>query len=150
MLAFVLVDTFDLNIEKGFGVHVHTGPQLQERGEVAFRSELYLAPALLEVLVVRHGLQLSKFVKVEQPPVSNLLGDEAGERAIAESYKAPGCHAIGNVAKLLRPQLGEIVHHRLLEQIRMQPGDTVDAMAAHSREMGHAHESLAGFTDERH
>ena len=32
----------------------------------------------------------------------------------------------------------------------MQAGDSVDAMAADRREMGHAHEPLAGFIDERH
>src|SRR5262249_39569505 len=136
--------------EERFGAHVHTGSQCYQCRKVSLVRELHVTPVVLKRLVIRQWLQTSQLVEVEQPSVANGVGDKAGERAIADCYEAAGGHAVGHVTELLRPQLSEFVHHRLLEEIGVQPGDTVDAMAADRGEVGHAYESLAGFIDERH
>src|SRR5262249_35770995 len=81
VLALVFVDALDLNVEKRFGVHVHAGSQSQISSEIAFRLELYFAPSLLKCLIVRERLQFPKLGKIEQPLLSNGLGDEGGERS---------------------------------------------------------------------
>src|SRR5215469_15194019 len=150
VLALVFVDALDLDIEERFGVHVYTSSQFEERSEVSFVRELDCTPLPLKCFVVRQRLQSAKLIKVEQPSISNGLGDEAGQSTIADRYEATGSHAVRDVAKLPGPQLSEIVHHGLLEEFGMHAGDTVDAMAAYRREVGHAHETLTRFIDERH
>src|SRR5215469_218999 len=144
------MDTLDQDIEERFGVDVYAGSRFQQRSEFPFSRQLYFAPPLLKCIVVHQRLQLSKLVEVEQPSVSNRLGDEAGQPAITDCDEASRGHAIGHIAELIGPQLGEIVHHRLLKQIRMHLRDTVDAMAANSSQVGHTHETLSGFINERH
>src|SRR5215472_6551328 len=150
VLALVFVDALDLDIEERFGVHVYTGSQFQEGSEVSFVRELDCTPLLLKWFVVRQRLQAAKLIEIKQPSISNGLGDEAGEPTITDRYEATGRHAVRDVAELPGPQLSKIAHHRLLEEFRMHPGDTVDAMAAYGREVGHAHETLTGFIDDRH
>src|SRR6516164_2515200 len=150
VLPLVFVDPFDQNVEERFVVHVNTGSQFDQCRQVSLVRELYVTPLLLKRLVIRQWLQTSQLVEVEQPPFANGPGDKTGERTIADCYEASGGHAVGHVTELPGPQLSELVHHRLREEIGMQPSDTVDAMAADRREVGHAHEALAGFIDERH
>ena len=54
-------------------------------------------------------------------------GDERAPAAGNGDFQA-AVSAVGNIAKLLGPQLSEIVHHCLLEQIGMYPRDAVDAI----------------------
>ena len=74
-----------------------------------------------------------------QPAVADARGDELREAGIAHGDKAARRDAVGDVAKFLRPQLGEIAQHGLLQQLGVELRDAVDRVAADAREMGHAH-----------
>ena len=74
---------------------------------------------------------------------------ELREAGIAQSDEAPRRDAVGHVAELLRPQLGEIAQHRLLQQLGVELRDAVDRVAADAREIRHAHVARPAFIDER-
>ena len=101
-----------------------------ERGEAALVGELHVAPLLLKLRVVGERLQLAQLVEVSQPAVADALGDELREAGIAERDEAARRDAVGDVAELLRPQLGEIAQHGLLQQFGVELRDAVDGVAA--------------------
>ena len=78
------------------------------------------------------------------------LGDELGERRVADGHEPARGDAVGDVAELLRPELGEVAHDRLLEQVGVEPRHAVDVVAADGGEIGHAHVALAALVNERH
>ena len=100
--------------------------------------------------VVRQRLQLAELVEVAQPALADFVGDELGEGRIADRDEPARGDAVGDVAELLRPELGEVAHHRLLEQLGVEPRDAVDAVAADGGEIGHAHIPRAALVNERH
>ncbi len=72
----------------------------------------------------------------------------SAEPRIAQGDEAPRSNAVGDVAKLLRPELGEIAKHGLLEQLGVQRGDTVDRVAADDGEIRHPDGARAAFIDQ--
>ena len=150
VLPLVFVQALDLDVEERLGVHLHAGALLDEGGEAALGRELHRAPLLLELRVVRQRLQFAELVEVAQPAVADAVGDELGEGRIADGHEPARGDAVGDVAELLRPELGEVAHHRLLEQLGVQPRDAVDAVAADGGEIGHAHIPRAALVNERH
>ncbi len=73
----------------------------------------------------------------------------AARRGFDERHPAPRRHAVRLVRELLGPQLGEVMQHVLLQQLRVQVRHAVDRVAADAREIGHAHVALAVLVDER-
>ena len=108
-----------------------------------------LAPLGAEIRVVDQRLELAQLVQIADPALADALRDAVCEARIGQHHPAPRRHAVGLVAELLRPQLGEVVEHVALEQLGVQRRHAVDGMTADAREVRHAHVALAGFVDER-
>jgi hypothetical protein len=84
-----------------------------------------------------------------QPTVADGVRDQLRESGIAKRDEAARGDAIGHVTEFLRPELGEIPHYGLLEQLGVKLRDAVDHVAANSREIRHAHVPRPAFIDER-
>ena len=92
---------------------------------------------------------LSRDRSVTQPSPTRLV-EQPREPRVAQHHEAARRDAVGHVVEPLRPQLGEVVQHGLLQQRRVQRGDAVDGVAADGREVRHAHVLVAGLVDQRH
>ena len=101
-----------------------------ERGEAALVREFHLAPLLLKLGIVGERFELAQSVEILQPAVADARGDQLRQSRIAQGDKTPRRHAIGDIAKFLRPKLREIAQHRLLEQLGVKLRDAVDGVAA--------------------
>ena len=117
MLPLVFVDALHLHVEERLRRDDDAGAFGDERGEPSLVGELHLAPLLLELCVVGERFELAEPVEVAQPAVADALSDKLREAGIADSDEATRRNPIGDVAEFLRPQLGEIAKHRLLEQL---------------------------------
>ena len=132
------------------GIDRDAGALLDERRQGALGGEFHGAPLLLEGRVVRQRLQLAELIEVAQPAVADALGDELGERRIADGHEPARGDAVGDIEELLRPQLGEVVHDGLDQEVRMELRHAVDMMTAHRGKIGHAHVTFAAFVNQRH
>ena len=84
-----------------------------------------------------------------QPTVADGVRDQLRESGIAKRDEASRGDAIGHVTEFLRPELGEIPHDGLLEQLGVKLRDAVDRVAGDSGEIRHAHVPRPAFIDER-
>ena len=83
--------------------------------------------------------QTTQPIEIFEPAVTDFLCDQFCQSGIGQRNKTAWGHAVGHIAKFFRPQLREILHHRLLEQFGMELRHTIHAMAANSGEMRHPH-----------
>ena len=148
MLALVLVDPLHLDVEEAVGVAHHPGPGLHHRREVRLVGALDLAPLGAERGVLRQRLQAPQLVEVLRPAVPDRPRDEGGEARVREGEEAPRRHPVRHVHELLRPQLVEVAEHVRLQELRVEGGHPVDAVAPHAREVGHPHGAAAGLVDQ--
>ena len=121
VLPLVFVDALHLHVEERLGRDGDAGALGDERGETALVRELHVAPLLLELRVVGERLELrgAGSRSCSQPsPMRAVI--ELREAGIAHGDEAPRRDAVGHVAEFLRPQLGEIAQHGLLQQLGVQ------------------------------
>ena len=148
MLALVLMDAFDLHVEHRLRIHRNPRALPHERLEFGFVRLLHLPPLFAEACILCQRLEPCELLEVGYPLLANRIADECGEPRVAQCHPASWCHAVGLVAELLRPQRIKILQHILLEQLGMQLCNSVDRMAAHAGEIGHAHIALPAFVDD--
>ena len=150
MLPLVLMDAFCLNIEERVGFDFDAGALFDQRGKTAFGGEFYFPPELMELGIIGKSFELAELVKVTQPAVTDATADKRRQLRITDRDEPPRRNAIGNIAELLRPHLGKILHHQLPEHLRVHPCHAVDVVTAHCGKMGHTHISFTAFIDKRH
>ena len=138
VLALVFVQALGLDVEQRIRVDHDAGALRDERREVALGGKFHLPPLLLELRIVRQRFESAELPEVAQPALAEVPADEPGKRRIAHRDEAARGDAVGDVAEFFRPQPGEIAHHRLLEQFRVEACDPIDVMTADGGEMGHA------------
>ena len=113
MLPLVLMDAFCLNIEERVGFDFDAGTLFDQRGKTAFGGEFYFTPELMELGIIRKSFELAELVKVTQPAIADSTADKRRQLRITDRDEPPRRNAIGNIAELLRPHLGKILHHQL-------------------------------------
>ena len=138
MLAFVLVQTLNLDIENRLRVDVDTGTPLHELSETHFIRLLNVTINLTEFGIVGVLLQLDQLVEIVGPLFLQRLIEQGSERRITLFNPATRRNAVGHVMEFVRPQLvifrEQILHH----QIGVQRRDAVHRKAAHHAHVGHA------------
>ena len=77
---------------------------------------------------------------VDPELIAKRSGDEGTQRGVAESQPPTGCHTIGLVLKLVRPQVGKVLEDGLLDDLGMDGRDTVDGVRGNHGQVRHAHE----------
>ena len=138
LLALVLVDTLDLNIDDGVGGNGHT---LLERHELAHDGlglGLGGSQALKNVLVVG---ELGKLAQVAgaAPIGADYIVEQAGERGVGAMDPTAEGDAVGLVGELLGIDFVERVKLGVLQDLGVECGDAVDGEAKVDVHVGHVY-----------
>mmetsp|Transcript_1099 Transcript_1099/g.3058 ORF Transcript_1099/g.3058 Transcript_1099/m.3058 type:complete len:928 (+) Transcript_1099:706-3489(+) len=142
VLALVLVDALDLDVEQRVHVDVLAVHALDELRELGLLLALDRRPLGLERLVGRVLAQLLQALHVVDPAVADGVGDEGRQLGVAPRQPAAGCHAVGLVLELGGEDLVEVVQDLVLHDLRVDGGHAVDVRAAHHGQVRHVDQPL--------
>ena len=145
VLALVLVDALDEDVEEGVGIDGDRERVVNVGGEAFLVVVLDGAPLRGEVRIFNQRLELAELFEIVNPALSEARGQQASQTRVAKDHPAARRDAIGFVAEFLWGQIVEIAQHVGLQQLGMQLGHAVDGMAAQRSQMRHAHESAVVF-----
>ena len=137
-LTFVFVETFYLNVEDGSGIDFNTVVLQDIFRKADFVLVLDVEEFLSGSLVIRIDPELSHAGQVSDPLVADMIGDPVREQGVAVKEETPLRDAVGLVVELVREHLVEVLELTILEDLSMESGNTVDAVACHDRHIGHA------------
>ena len=132
------MEALHLNVEDGVGVDDQTGLGLNVGGQTLLVGALGGAHGLQELGVVLKLLELLQLKGVLQPAVANGLGHELGVGGVGLGKEATVRDAVGLVVELLGRQGIEVLEHDVLDDVGVDLGHAVDAVAADHRQVGHA------------
>jgi hypothetical protein len=149
-LPLVFVDTLDLAIEETIRIYCVAGRILEPLAEGRLGFLLGFEEARAEVRIVGIGNQLFQTSHVRNPTFADGLGDEARQPRVGQHQPAARRDAVGLVAESLREHLGEIRHELGAQQVGVDLGDAVGAVAADDGEVSHAHLAARALLDETH
>ena len=127
-----------LDIEDGVGVNDQTGLGLDVGGQTLLVGALGSAHGLQELGVVLELLELLQLKGVLEPAVTNSLGHKLGVGGVGLGKEATVRDAVGLVVELLGRQGIEVLEHDVLDDVGVDLGHAVDAMAADHGQVGHA------------
>ena len=130
--------TLYLNIEDGVGVYNQTGLCLNVGSKALLVGALGGTHGLKELGVVLKLFKLLKLKGVLEPAVANGLGHELGVGGVGLGKEATVRDAVGLVVELLGRQGIEVLEHIVLDDIGVNLGHAVDAVAADHGQVGHA------------
>ena len=136
LLALVLVDALDLNVDDGVGGNGHA---LLERHKLAHDGlglDLGGSQALKNVLVVGELGELAQIAGAA-PIGADHVVEQAGERGVGAMDPAAEGDAVGLVGELLGIDLVERVKLGILQDLGVQRGDAVDGEAKVDVHVGH-------------
>ena len=127
-----------LNIEDGVGIDDQTGLGLNVGSQVLLVGALGGTHGFQELGVVLKLLELLQLKGVLQPAVANGLGHEFGIGGVGLGKEATVRDAVGLVVELLGRQGVEVLEHDVLDDVGVDLGHAVDAVAADHGQVGHA------------
>ena len=148
MLALVFMDPLHLHIEQRGVIHQDSQLLLDVPRQALLGLRFHLLPALPHARIVEVGFQLLQHLQIAAPTLTDRLIQQRREPRIGHGQPAAWGHPVGHVGEAIRPQPGEIRQHVLPEQLTVQFGHPVGVMAAHHRQMGHAHLALGALLDQ--
>ena len=137
-LALIGVEALYLDIEDGVGVNNQTGLGLDVGGQTLLVGALGGTNGLQELGVVLETFKLLQLIGVLEPAIANGLGHELGIGGVGLGKEATVRDAVGLVVELLGRQGIEVLEHDVLDDVRVDLGNAVDAVAADHRQVGHA------------
>ncbi len=150
VLALVLVDALDLDVEHPVRVQLDTGHRVDVLGQARFVGALDVAPLLPEGGIVDELLQPAQPLQIGQPAVTDGAVQQLAQPGVGQRQEPAWRHAVGLVAEPLRPELVEVLEHTGFQQVRVQRGDTVDGVAADRGQVRHPNVLAAVLADQRH
>ena len=127
-----------LNVEDGVGVDDQTGLSLNVGGQALLVGALGGTHGLEELSVVLELFELFQLKGVLEPAVANGLGHELGIGGVGLGKETTVRDAVGLVVELLGRQGIEVLEHDVLDDVGVNLGHAVDAMAADHGQVGHA------------
>ena len=148
VLTLVFMDPLYLHIEQGGGVHQHVGVVADRGGQALLALFPHLLPAPEEGAVMGEGFQALQLVEVAAPGGADAFIEQGGQAGVGHRQPAARCHAVGHVGEPVGPEGSEVVEHVLHQQLAVEFGHPVHLVAAHHRQVGHAHLALAPFLDQ--
>jgi len=83
------------------------------------------------------------------PVFTYVIGNEFGKIRIIKLYPSSWSNAIRNTKKFLRVQVIKILHHKFLQQFRMQCGHAIYCVTANAGKMRHTYIARSFFPDNR-
>src|ERR1017187_7111588 len=89
MLAFVLVNSLDLNVEQRFRIDRDAGSASHMAGQILLDGALDKTPFAVESRVLGVSFNLAQLLQVPHPVVTDDTAKEAREARISQSDPAP-------------------------------------------------------------
>ena len=148
-LALVLVDALDLHIKQAVGADGDACGLLDVSGQPGLVGVFDGHDLALKRGVGAVGVEPLELLQVQTPAVAQCAVEQRGQAGISLRQPAPGRHTVGHVGEALGPQVGKVGKDGFYQQIRMQCRHAVDLVAAHHRQMRHAHPALALLINQR-
>src|SRR5687768_13329001 len=142
------MNALDLYIEQRVRTDHESSARLDESRKLSLVSVFGGAPLRAKRSVVSEWLQALQLIEIFDPGFADRVGDQARQPRIAECNPSTWRNAIRLVREALREQRIEVFEHVLLEQLRVQLGDTVDRVTADAGQVRHAHVALAMLVDQ--
>ncbi len=139
VLALVLVQPLHLDVEDAARVHLHLPLLGKVPGEVRLVVRLDLGQAVQHLLVPGVLPQPGKLGEVVEEPVPDQVADHLVETGVGLHQPPAAGDAVGDVFELLRGGQVEGVEHVVPDDLGMEGGNAVDAVAAGDAEVGHPH-----------
>ena len=150
MLALVLVQALDLDVEERVWRHVDAALGLDDGGKVHLVGALDRHELLLESGVVRLLFQPAQPVEIGHPiMVAEGFRDRGGQARVALQQPAARRDAVGLVLEFSRIERVELREEVLLQQRGVQRGHAVDRVRAGDGEVRHAHMPASVLLDDR-
>lgn len=150
LLALVLVDSLDLDVEERGGIDTDARRGLDVLGQAYLVGVLDLRPLLAELLVVDADLELVQLGEVLEELVAARLGsNELRQAGVGLVQPASRGDAVCDVGELVGAvDVDKVLEDCRLDEVRVQLGDTVDLVGADNGQEGHAdHLGLRLFYD---
>ena len=136
LLALVLVDTLDLNIDDGVGGDCHALLERHKLAHDGFGLDFGGGQALKNIFVVGEFGKLAQ-VAGAAPIGADYIVEQAGERGVGTMDPAAEGDAVGLVGELLGIDLVERVELGVLKNLGVERGDAVDGEAKVDVHVGH-------------
>ena len=141
-LALIQVDALDLDVEDRVRPHVRIIAVADVTGQDILAFLLDPRQLFLERRVIGKRHEVLELRRRPAPAVPDGFVDERGQLGIGFDEPAAMGNAVGLVGETVREARIELVQRRILEDLRMDFGDTVDAVAAEDGQMGHVDLSI--------
>ena len=136
-LALIQVDALDLDVEDRVRPHVRIIAVADVTGQDILAFLLDPRQLFLEGRVIGKRHEVLELRRRPAPAVPDGFVDERGQLGIGFDEPAAMGNAVGLIGEAVREARIELVQRRILEDLRMDFGDTVDAVAAEDGQMGH-------------
>lgn len=153
-LSLVLMYSLNLDIEHDVlsARDIVAGPLLNPSGKLALVLLLDSDELVLELSVASVWHQLSQVVESGDPLVDTTEGvtDELGELWVAAMDPSSWGNTVGLVLEFTWVELIELTEDSLLEEFRVEGGDTVDGVGADDGEESHSDFLWPSFLDQGH
>ena len=144
-LALVLMQTLDLHVEQGVGVHHHAVALQDQVGQAFFVVQLDVLELLehRRVVVVLH--QLFQLGAVLGEAVPDQLLEQGGQLGVGLAQPAAVGDAVGDVAEVVRLHLVVVPEDGVGQDLRVELGHAVHLVAGGQAQVGHADLVLADY-----
>ena len=145
-LTLVFVQTFDLHVKDGSGIHFDA-VVLQD---IVRKADLVLVLDVHELfpglLVIHIDPEFPHAGQVSDPLVTDVVCDPVSEQGIGVKQETPLGDTVCLVVELVREHLVEVFQFAVLEDLGVESCDAVDAVAGDDRHIGHADLSVIDNT----
>ena len=128
LLPLVLVETLRLDVEHRARVHRHALGPAEPVGQCLLILALHFAELFQHRCVIRESHQLLELGRILAEARADVLLEHRREARIALQEPATEGDAVRLVIKLLRVEFVEVMELRVLQDLRMQRGDTIRGM----------------------
>ena len=148
-LTFVLVDTFDLDVEKCIGINLDAQLGFDVFGEALFGCFFHCAELCLYGGIVHFVVELGQVVQMQAPVfVAQMFVQEFGQARVGDVDPAARGYAVGYVGKAFREYFGKVGEDGCGHQIGVDFSHAVDFVRTDHGKPCHADATAVGFVND--
>ena len=150
-LTFVLVDTFDLDVEKCIGINFNAQLGFDVFGKALFGGFFHFTEFCLYGGIVHFIVELGQVVQMQTPVfVAQMFVQEIGQARIGDVNPASWGHAVGYVGKAFGEHFGKVGEDGSGHQVGVDFRHAVDFVRTDDRQPCHADAAAVVLIDDGH
>src|SRR6185312_2893109 len=123
---------------------------LRPSAEALLGRALGCKESVTEGRILSERPQEGELARIRDPVLSNRLGNQRRERRVGFEQPSTLRNAVGNVAKALRIELGEVSHRAAAQKRGVNRRDAIRAVRSDNRKVRHPHLLDGTLLDEAH